>query len=215
MSNKKYTNRYFLYIFEQIMSKAEETKQYIIEVAAPIFNKNGYAATSISDLTKATKLTKGAIYGNFKNKEELAIESFDYNVKRLVTDIRKKTDQFNSAIGKLHAIVDFYRDYYNYSKINGSCAVLNVGVDANNQNTLLLENVRKTILKLQHYIAVIIQMGIDQNEIKESVNPKLWAIRLDSMFQGAIFMTYTMDNDLHIKNVMNQMDEIINNQLKK
>lgn len=194
-------------------SKAEETKQYIIAIAAPIFNKHGYAATSISDLTKATKLTKGAIYGNFKNKEELAILAFNYNVRNLISDIKKKTDQSDSALDKLYAIVDFYRDYYEYSKVNGGCAVLNVGVDANNQNTLLLENVRKTILKIQGYIAVIIQMGIDQHEIKPSIDAKMWAVRLDSMFQGAIFMTYTMDSDLYMKSVMNQIDETIKKEL--
>ena len=160
-------------------------------------------------------MTKGAIYGNFKNKEELAILAFNYNVRNLISDIKKKTDQSDSALGKLYAIVDFYRDYYAYSKVNGGCAVLNVGVDANNQNTLLLENVRKTILKIQGYIAVIIQMGIDQGEINPSIDAKMWAVRLDSMFQGAIFMTYTMDNDLYMKSVMNQIDETIKKELVK
>ena len=52
-------------------TKSFETKQYILEKIAPIFNKNGYAGTSLSDVTKATGLTKGAIYGNFKDKEEI------------------------------------------------------------------------------------------------------------------------------------------------
>jgi len=50
------------------MGKAEQTRRMIIEKAAPIFNKKGYLGTSISDLTKSTGLTKGAIYGNFKDK---------------------------------------------------------------------------------------------------------------------------------------------------
>ena len=57
-----------------MISKSEKTTKYIIETVAPIFNRKGYAATSMSDLTAATGLTKGAIYGNFKNKEELAIK---------------------------------------------------------------------------------------------------------------------------------------------
>ncbi|MBL7756118.1 MAG: TetR family transcriptional regulator, partial [Chitinophagaceae bacterium] len=47
--------------------KAERTRQHIIEKAAPFFNKKGYADTSLSDITAATGLTKGAIYGNFEN----------------------------------------------------------------------------------------------------------------------------------------------------
>ena len=34
--------------------RSERTRQLIIESAAPIFNKKGYAGTSMSDLTTAT-----------------------------------------------------------------------------------------------------------------------------------------------------------------
>ena len=67
-----------------MISKAELTKLHILETVAPIFNKNGYAATSMQDITKATGMTKGAIYGNFKNKEELAISAFKFMVKKLL-----------------------------------------------------------------------------------------------------------------------------------
>ncbi len=49
-------------------TKSDRTKQFILEKVAPVFNKNGYFGTSMSDITEATGLTKGAIYGNFKNK---------------------------------------------------------------------------------------------------------------------------------------------------
>ena len=68
-------------------TKAERTTQYIIETVAPIFNKLGYVGTSMSDLTEATGLTKGALYGNFENKEALAMSAFEYNSKRLLAAI--------------------------------------------------------------------------------------------------------------------------------
>jgi len=61
------------------MSKAEKTKQFIIEKTAPVFNTKGYTSTSLSDITKSTGLTKGSIYGNFENKEEVALEAYRYN----------------------------------------------------------------------------------------------------------------------------------------
>lgn len=197
------------------MSKAEETKRYIIETVAPIFNKHGYAATTMSQLTKATKLTKGAIYGNFKNKEELAIQAFDYNVALLIGAIRKRTNKSSTATERLHAIIDFYREYYTYSKKFGGCPVLNVGVDANNQNTLLLENVRKTIKTLQGYIEKIIQKGIDNGEFKASSDAKAWAVRIDTMIQGATFIMHTMDNEVYMKDTMDQIELMINNELKQ
>ena len=39
------------------MSKAEETRNYIIEQAAPIFNMYGYNGTTMSQLTRAISMT--------------------------------------------------------------------------------------------------------------------------------------------------------------
>ncbi len=45
----------------KMLTKAEITTQFIIDTVAPVFNKFGYAGTSMSDITKATGLTKGAV----------------------------------------------------------------------------------------------------------------------------------------------------------
>lgn len=195
-------------------TKAELTSEYILEIAAPIFNKNGYAATSMRDITEATSLTKGAIYGNFKNKEALAIAAFKFTVKNLMKDISKHLELSNSPIQKLFLISDFYRNYYQYSKKNGGCAVLNIGVDANNQNTLLLKKVKEVIEKIQDQVATIIENGIEAGEISSEINAMQYAKRLDTMIQGAVFMTYTMDDEFYMKDTMNQIDQMIHNELK-
>lgn len=197
-----------------MISKAELTKLHILETVAPIFNKNGYAATSMQDITKATGMTKGAIYGNFKNKEELAISAFKFMVKKLLRRIGDHINLSNSPIQKLFLITDFYRNYYTMSKEFGGCPVLNVGVDANNQNTLLLENVRLVIEKIQKQLAEVIENGIAVKEIKNNVNALQYAKRIDTMIQGAIFMTYTLDDEFYIKDTMNQIDQMIHQELK-
>lgn len=195
-------------------SKAEKTAAYIIETVAPIFNKNGYAATSIADLTKATGLTKGAIYGNFENKEQLAIAAFKFMVKSLMKEIVKHTEQSESPIEKLLLISDFYRNYYKYANKMGGCPILNVGVDANNQNSLLLEKVRLIIQRIQDQLATIIEDGIELGEISIKVNAMYAAKRIDTLIQGAIFMAYTMDDEFYIKDTMNQVDKMINEELR-
>src|SRR5262245_13558435 len=58
------------------MTKAQRTRLHIIEKTAPLFNMNGFDGTSLADLCRVTGLTKGALYGNFLDKEELATEAF-------------------------------------------------------------------------------------------------------------------------------------------
>jgi AcrR family transcriptional regulator len=197
-----------------MITKAEKTAAFIIETVAPIFNKNGYAATSISDITKATGLTKGAIYGNFKNKEELAIASFKFMVKLLMKELVKHMDKSDSPIEKLFLISDFYRNYYLYTNKMGGCPILNVGVDANNQNSLLLQKVRTIIQRIQDHLATIIEDGIEIGEISTKVNAMHAAKRIDTMIQGAIFMAYTMDDDFYIQDTMNQVDRMIQTELR-
>lgn len=197
-----------------MITKAEKTAAFIIETVAPIFNQNGYAATSISDITKATGLTKGAIYGNFKNKEELAIASFKFMVKLLMKELVKHMDKSDSPIEKLFLISDFYRNYYLYTNKMGGCPILNVGVDANNQNSLLLQKVRTIIQRIQDQLATIIEDGIECGEISVEVNAMHAAKRIDTMIQGAIFMAYTMDDNFYIQDTMNQIDQMIHNELK-
>ena len=194
-------------------TKAALTTQFIIETAAPIFNKYGYAATSMSTLTKVTGLTKGAIYGNFKNKEDLAIKAFNYNIKRIFNSLMTNVDAIESAVGKLYAISNFYRNYYEYSQEFGGCPIINVGVDSNNQNTALITHVRKIIKRFHVYIVDILELGKEQGEIRKDIDAMEWSIRIDSMIQGATFMTTTMDDKRYIVDVMNQVDDIIKNEL--
>ncbi len=195
-------------------TKAELTTQYIIEVSAPIFNKNGYAATTMSDITNATGLTKGAIYGNFKNKEELAYACFKHMVRSLMKPLSEHLDQSHSPLKKLNLITDFYRNYYPFSQRLGGCPVLNLGVDANNTNSEIITKVRDTIQRIQDSLCSIIEKGIEIGEISPEINAMQYAKRIDTMIQGAVFMTYTMNDDYYMKDTMNLIDYIISKELK-
>ncbi len=197
-----------------MLTKAELTKEHILKTVAPIFNQNGYAATSLSDLTEATGLTKGAIYGHFENKEELAIQAFNFNVRSLLMRIGNHLQSSDSPIEKLFLISDFYRNYYDYSQQLGGCPVINVGVDANNQNSALMERVRQVVDKIQDQLTTLIEKGIEAGEISTEINAMTYAKRIDTMFQGAIFMTYTMNDDSYLKETTNHIDQIITNELK-
>ena len=57
------------------LRKGEVTRRLILERAAPVFNKRGYAGASMSELVEATGIEKGGIYNHFGSKEELAVDA--------------------------------------------------------------------------------------------------------------------------------------------
>jgi len=52
--------------------RGEATRQSLLEAAAHLFDRHGYAGTSISDISRRSGLTSGAVYFHYANKENLA-----------------------------------------------------------------------------------------------------------------------------------------------
>ena len=190
-------------------SKAERTTQFIIETVAPVFNKHGYIGTSMSDIVAATGLTKGAIYGNFKNKEDLALAAFNHNLKQVMGAIARKIEAATTPLEKIKALIDFYRSYHEFTIPFGGCPILNVGIDANHQNPPLMERVMEVIQKLQASIVLIVEAGIKNKDFRADADAKGFARKLFSITEGAIFMTMTMNNSRYLLDATDVLEQML------
>jgi TetR/AcrR family transcriptional regulator, transcriptional repressor for nem operon len=170
------------------MNKGELTKERIIEAAAPVFNRNGFTGTSLSDLMAATGLQKGGIYRHFKSKEELAVAAFDYAWK-VARQVRwMEVDETPGAIAQLQKFVANFVERRT-GLILGGCPVLNTAVDSDDGNPVLREHVRKALRQWVKRIRDIIAGGIENHEIRQDVDPQAVATMLISSLEGAIMMT--------------------------
>ncbi|MHC0442460.1 TetR/AcrR family transcriptional regulator [Flavobacterium sp. 3-210] len=165
------------------MSKAERTRQFIIEASAPIINKKGMAGTSITDIMEATKLAKGGIYGNFESKEEICIESFIYLRAQLANKLDTAVSKGKTAQEKLFNLLDVYAN--DETMVDG-CPILNFGVDADDTNPTVKEYVKKAIQSAQKRFYTIIEDGINNNELQAEINPQQFSIKTFAMIEGAI-----------------------------
>src|SRR5690606_7259130 len=134
--------------------KAARTTAFIIETVAPIFNRQGYVGTSMSDLTQATGLTKGAIYGNFENKESLALYAFQYNRNLLLETLDKRLAEGESSLDKLFYLLGFYKQYDLFTLPLRRCPILNAGVDAQGNISELAAVVRAPPKAIERNIAL-------------------------------------------------------------
>ena len=196
-------------------TKAERTTAYIIETVAPIFNRHGYVGTSMNDLTEATGLTKGALYGNFENKESLALAAFQYNSTLLLNAIDEKLHIEGTALQKLFSLTDFYRQYDVFTASMGGCPVLNVGVDANNNNAPLKSAANETLRTIEGKIALVLENGVKNNEIKLPVTPLQFAKQLYTMIQGAIAMATITSDRKYLINTIAYLDVLVKKEIKK
>jgi len=190
------------------------TGDFILQRVAPIFNKQGYVGTSLSDLTEATGLTKGAIYFNFKNKEELAVKAFKFNVKKVILPLADELNQADSAINKLKVLTNYYRGYYHMIAESGGCPILNVSTDANHINPALFDLAKKVSKRLENDLIVIIQTGIDDHEIKQDIDATAYGKNIYAMVDGSIFMALTHHDKTYIDSMMDMIDQLVIDKLK-
>jgi TetR/AcrR family transcriptional regulator, transcriptional repressor for nem operon len=182
------------------MIRNEKTRQLIIEKTASIFNKKGYTGTYLSDLTKATGLTKGSIYGNFRNKNEVAVEAFKYNYRELTKEVVQKMEQTERSDEKFLVYLKHYKKEYARIFKNGGCVILNTAIDSDDGNELLRSEVSKTLLNWKNKFKSILDEGIEKGEIKETDTEK-FIVRMIALIEGSIMMA----------KVLNQPDILLNN----
>src|SRR5687767_14035959 len=102
-----------------MLSKSARTKKYILARTAPIFNTKGFEGTSMTDLTTSTGLTKGALYGNFYNKEDLAMEAFKHSVRKVKEFVSHRVEDEVTYKRQLRAMLDFFAEYVFYPPVRG------------------------------------------------------------------------------------------------
>lgn len=168
------------------MSKAERTRQFIIEKTAPIFNAKGYAGTSLNDIMDATGLTKGSVYGNFENKDEVAIAAFDYNFANITNYIATRIRERESAIDKLLVYPETHRQILKLPFLKGGCPVLNTSVDSDDTHPQLKAKAIAALNLWRSSIERIINNGIQSKEIKKNTNATEFAAILISLTEGAV-----------------------------
>lgn len=164
--------------------KTEKTKEYIISLTAPIFNKKGYAGTSITDITTATKLTSGSIYGNFENKEEVALAAFDYNLEKLNQFVYSKVNDCKTFRGKLLMHITSYKD----SESGGGCPLQNTLIDCDDTNEPLRKRAGDGLLSRKKDLIQIIEDGINAGEFRKETNAEKVALKILAMIEFAFLM---------------------------
>lgn len=178
-------------------SKKERTKELIIQQAADLFNQKGYEGTSLNDIINATGLTKGALYGNFENKESIAIACFKYAVAAVVDSIRSRTKVIDNSLDKLKSVVYFYKERVFNMPVKGGCPILNTSIEADDNVPFLKESVKEAINAWLYSLSRTIEKGIENNEIDKKVNPTEFASIFISTLEGGIMMS-RINNDKEV-----------------
>lgn len=89
---------------------AEATRNAIVEAASDLFLRSGYAKTSLDDIADHARVTKGAIYHHFSNKqavfEAVLAEVYQRFAQRVESRIGPDAKGWDAFVAALNAYLD-------------------------------------------------------------------------------------------------------------
>lgn len=191
------------------VSKSERTRQFIVEQTAAVFNTKGYAGTSLTDLTEATKLTKGSIYGNFENKEEVALAVFDHNYGKVFNIIKVEMAACTTWKERLMVYYKVYDNFHAYPFPVGGCPVLNTSTEADDTHPALRKRAIHALNTWRKNVVNIIEKGKTAKEFKASADAEMVAIGIMATIEGAIMIGNVTGEAKYRRAAMKSVEKMI------
>lgn len=178
----------------KFVPRSEATRQRIVELAAELFNKKGVLGTSVSDLEKATGMTRGSIYGNFPNKDAVALAVFDYNLERKLNLLSEGAHKRKSFRDKLLAHILLHHPSANTQFTSGGCPLQNTVIESDDTNELLRSKAALGLMSWTKTLVEIIEEGVQVKEFKAGTDGLNVALQIISLIEGAsLYFRSTQD----------------------
>lgn len=189
------------------MRNPEATKESILKESGILFNTLGYRSTSISNITDATGLTKGAIYRHFGSKDELEIQTLTHLSELMNEKLRDKIKTQDTAGKKLRVVFRFFESYISNPPFEGGCPLLNAAIEADDSHPALRKAALKILNGLRGSIVSILEKGIHYKQIKKGIDKEMYAALIIASLEGAIMMSKLQGNDDDLKRIVRHLEK--------
>lgn len=188
------------------MRSPEITKERILKQSGRLFNTQGYKATSLSDITTATGLTKGAIYRHFKNKDKLEAETLAHLSAIMFEQLKLRIKSRTTAPEKLKAIFRYFESYTTHPPVKGGCPLLNVAIESDDSNPTLRRQAIVILGILRNSIVTILDNGVRHGQLKAGIDKEHYATILVATLEGAIMMSKLQGDNHDIRRVVRHLE---------
>jgi len=192
------------------MTKAEQTKQFIIEQAAPIYNEKGIAGTTVDEVLAAANVARGCLYNHFENKDALSYAAADFLLKKNDEKVIAAVSKGKTAKEQIHAYLNFSRNPLE-THISGGCPIFNLAAEADDNNPIVKEKVKKSMIGAHRYFSSILKEGIKNGEFSETLDVSAFAYKMFASVEGTILICRVLGNSQPMQSVIKSLKQELKN----
>jgi len=197
-----------------MVRSGDQTRENIIRQAAALFNTQGFAGASMSDIMAATGLQKGGIYRHFESKEQLALESFDYAVEVMGDRFREALEGKRDALARLHAVISVFARIPADPPVPGGCPVMNAALENDDGNPALRDRARDAMDGLRALVVRIAKGGIERGEVRAAIDPDELATVLIATLEGAVMLSKLYGDPAHVGRAVAHLERYLDESVR-
>lgn len=160
--------------------KSDEKRQAIVDIATPIFLKNGYSAASISEIARLLGGSKATLYSYFPSKEDLFLEVILQSAQKMSG---KSFDHLESDLPSKEKLYKFSVDFLKFITSSAMADIARcIIAEAHKTNLgkeLYEQGIRKNWMRVSKHFEKLIK----EKKMREC-DPWLAAMHLKGLLEG-------------------------------
>lgn len=152
-------------------SKGELTRRKIIEKATQLFSIQGYHHTSVADIVEACDVSKGALYGHFRSKEEIWYAACAECRRIWKGIVFKGVREIPDPLERIEKVIEnSLRDYLGGGIFDGGCFLFNSLVEFSRQSAEMNDHVLKGFMGFSELLHSWLEEADRMGMIEEGID---------------------------------------------
>lgn len=167
------------------MKKAEATRLTILQKSFELIYANGYQNTSIDEILVTTKVTKGAFYYHFKNKDEMGLAIINEIVKPTMLEaFIKPLQKAQNPIQEIFEMMKSLLLENPFLKLEYGCPAGNLAQEMTPWHLEFGKALSGLVLEWQHTIENCVKTAQSNGTVRSNVNAEQVAYFIMSSYWG-------------------------------
>lgn len=169
------------------LTKGEQTRQHIVEIAAKLIYQQGFNHTGIAQILKSSGVSKGSFYFHFQDKDALGLEVIAYYSHHFQANLPHHLHNSRlSARGKIQAFHQFYLQILSDSAFSFGCPIGNLTQELTELCPLFSKKLNTSLNKMSDVFTQVIEQGIATQEFSPTIDAQQTAYFIVDSWEGAL-----------------------------
>lgn len=169
----------------------KKTEKLLIDITYDLLYRKGYCATSLMDILHIAKITKGAMYYHFANKNDLVLASMKHYLEYIlqshwIEPFEESHEPIQTLIGQINAYLNAFANPNSPLDIKHGCPLMNFVLDMSDKDEAFFTYLESVYTRWQESVSKALHKAQSLKQTKTNFDANVQALFIISSVEGSI-----------------------------